>query len=426
LFSWNLLLMIRQMDPEFVVLMFQSLFSWNLLLMSPSVDRDPHDRFVSILVFVELALDAGSKIFCASDTRTRFQSLFSWNLLLMKFFSFDHKHLSSFNPCFRGTCSWCCLVTEMHTDENSFNPCFRGTCSWCSEEHDGYSQRLVSILVFVELALDDRVPRGHHMALVVVSILVFVELALDVIIKFAVRCRRQHVSILVFVELALDDMSYDTDVTISVCFNPCFRGTCSWCIVKALAIIGKIQVSILVFVELALDVLDYTLLGKLRQRFNPCFRGTCSWWPGQLCLIRRILQFQSLFSWNLLLMPQRSLVHQLANEFQSLFSWNLLLMEKLDGVSKFFGESFNPCFRGTCSWWICPYHNMVDGSRVSILVFVELALDVYIVNRIADEDPSFNPCFRGTCSWWTTIPHISQVAEYRASFNPCFRGTCSW
>ena len=61
---------------------------------------------------------------------------------------------------------------------------------------------------------------------VLVSILVFVELALDghcsghcVLIFF--------VSILVFVELALDGDNLETTVCSGYGFNPCFRGTCS-------------------------------------------------------------------------------------------------------------------------------------------------------------------------------------------------------
>ena len=61
---------------------FQSLFSWNLLLMR-SKRADLIDlRFVSILVFVELALDGWTKRMPITSNMG-FQSLFSWNLLLM-------------------------------------------------------------------------------------------------------------------------------------------------------------------------------------------------------------------------------------------------------------------------------------------------------------------------------------------------------
>ena len=62
------------------------------------------------------------------------------------------------------------------------------------------------------------------------------------------------------------------------------------------------RVSILVFVELALDDL----------KTNDAILGGVS--------------FQSLFSWNLLLMRDYTPLSVLTALFQSLFSWNLLLM----------------------------------------------------------------------------------------------------
>ena len=68
--------------PSHLVLVFQSLFSWNLLLMGRKADLLTRFGNVSILVFVELALDdmAGKDL---SPGQAMFQSLFSWNLLLM-------------------------------------------------------------------------------------------------------------------------------------------------------------------------------------------------------------------------------------------------------------------------------------------------------------------------------------------------------
>jgi len=60
---------------------FQSLFSWNLLLMALWTRQKPPKR-VSILVFVELALD-GWQVKHHNVVIVWFQSLFSWNLLLM-------------------------------------------------------------------------------------------------------------------------------------------------------------------------------------------------------------------------------------------------------------------------------------------------------------------------------------------------------
>ena len=181
-------------------------------------------------------------------------------------------------------------------------------------------------------------------------------------------------------------------------FNPCFRGTCSWCSKR------------------------FWHLGA-RFGFNPCFRGTCSWCFGGLPLHADELVFQSLFSWNLLLM---CVAHRL---------------RPLDS------SSFNPCFRGTCSWCTAPSRSSTRICTVSILVFVELALDVYIYSKLTNFsivsilvfvelaldgqkilittfwNSSFNPCFRGTCSWWAEWYYDGPGL---ICFNPCFRGTCSW
>ena len=233
---------------------------------------------VSILVFVELALDA-------------------YRTTLWK------RRMSSFNPCFRGTCSWCA-----------------GCWSFSSHVYP------VSILVFVELALDGP-RRSRPLGGLGVSILVFVELALDGLAAI----------------LALIDHES---------FNPCFRGTCSWCIIWKESM-------------------------WLKMSFNPCFRGTCSWCQYEEDYLEYLTKFQSLFSWNLLLMNICEKCDGSGQiEFQSLFSWNLLLMCNACQMLCTVVTSFNPCFRGTCSWWKLM---STDGRFVR---------------------SGFNPCFRGTCSWW--------------------------
>ncbi len=64
------------------------------------------------------------------------------------------------------------------------------------------------------------------LVVLVVSILVFVELVLDDHHNPPARLA-ESVSILVFVELVLDVPYGYSDEYISCCFNPCFRGTCS-------------------------------------------------------------------------------------------------------------------------------------------------------------------------------------------------------
>ena len=64
-----------------------------------------HAAQVSILVFVELALDGRPATIEELDA-VGFQSLFSWNLLLMREYQRNQRvPLRCFNPCFRGTCS---------------------------------------------------------------------------------------------------------------------------------------------------------------------------------------------------------------------------------------------------------------------------------------------------------------------------------
>ena len=60
-----------------------------------------------------------------------------------------------------------------------------------------------------------------------VSILVFVELALDAWVPMGISGLSGGVSILVFVELALDGDSGGVKTWQTSSFNPCFRGTCS-------------------------------------------------------------------------------------------------------------------------------------------------------------------------------------------------------
>ncbi len=59
-------------------------------------------------------------------------------------------------------------------------------------------------------------------------------------------------------------------------------------------------------------------------------------------------------------------------------------------------ECFNPCFRGTCPRTLTGTR-LGAGWRVSILVFVELALGQRRLFRSASGRTRFNPCFRGTC-----------------------------
>ena len=157
-------------------------------------------------------------------------------------------------------------------------------------------------------------------------------------------------------------------------FNPCFRGTCSWC----------------------LYILE---ADKLFYCFNPCFRGTCSWWTENFDYDFLKLEFQSLFSWNLLLMGRMVLWWPWIDMFQSLFSWNLLLMSADISYRVRGCQGFNPCFRGTCSWCLASSSIHMFGMGFQSLFSWNLLLMIAGVRYIGVVTNSFNPCFRGTCSW---------------------------
>jgi len=159
--------------------------------------------------------------------------------------------------------------------------------------------------------------------------------------------------------------------------------------------------------------------------------------------------------------------------FQSLFSWNLLSIYECLARQRCQRCCFNPCFRGTCSrsavWLILPS----PQQSVSILVFVELALDrldfarahppgagfqslfswnlLSISPSVLTAEPYFT-AFQSLFSWnllsihnmvcrgplrhlefqslfsWNLLSIMSirfRIALQSLCFNPCFRGTCS-
>ncbi len=165
---------------------------------------------------------------------------------------------------------------------------------FCPEDR---AHAIVSILVFVELALGPQLSRTVSPSLVV-SILVFVELALgqrydaqikDLLHSFnpcfcGTRPRTCHifqaysnvldVSILVFVELALGLRAAPLEIP-SIYVSILVFVELALGQQKGLATSGTIRVSILVFVELALGHSRnrFTNSGH-SQSFNPCFCGT--------------------------------------------------------------------------------------------------------------------------------------------------------
>ncbi len=82
--------------------------------------------------------------------------------------------------------------------------------------------------------------------------------------------------------------------------------------------------------------------------------------------------------------------------FQSLFSWNLPSKYDKGECILISYPCFNPCFLGTCPRRRDTAFSTLTSGYVSILVFLELALEA------TDALPGykiigFNPCFLGTC-----------------------------
>ena len=156
---------------------FQSLFSWNLPSDSERFFFSYLIIFVSILVFLELALGSGpntseypsfssfnpcflgtcpriAQKWMVQELSREFQSLFSWNLPSDAAGVWATLSPLCFNPCFLGTCPRIWAGVVIPNAEEGFNPCFLGTCPRISIPGEMVgSSGGVSILVFLELAL---------------------------------------------------------------------------------------------------------------------------------------------------------------------------------------------------------------------------------------------------------------------------------
>ncbi len=159
------------------------------------------------------------------------------------------------------------------------------------------------------------------------------------------------------------------------------------------------------------------------------FQSLFSWNLFLMTKERKLLglseMFQSLFSWNLFLMLSlHNLYQYIETKFQSLFSWNLFLMLRYNKLLTISLSSFNPCFRGTCSWWRTFMSEIGDQIRVSILVFVELVLDETVNKFFNTRMNLFQSLFSWNLFLMSEIRGLSRHGRRR--FNPCFRGTCSW
>ncbi len=109
-------------------------------------------------------------------------------------------------------------------------------------------------------------------------------------------------------------------------------------------------------------------------------------------------------------------------EFQSLFFWNSPSKSTAERVKFKFRYGFNPCFSGTRPRSRKAKVNRCQIVKVSILVFLELALEVpYHGHTSRASSVSFNPCFSGTRPRSGNAIMTGEAIRY--GFNPCFSGT---
>ena len=183
-----------------------------------------------------------------------------------------------------------------------------------------------------------------------VSILVFMDLSLEGVIAGQISDDSDPVSILVFMDLSLEEA-------------------------RILAWAFRYIVSILVFMDLSLEGGGPIASAKIKKCFNPCFHGSLS---GRQGFSRTQASYSS---------------------FQSLFSW-ISLWKTFDRVPippMFTG--FNPCFHGSLSGRHgLPSHTQ-RRNDVSILVFMDLSLEVHRSWALVPRGMLFQSLFSWISLW---------------------------
>ena len=186
-------------------------------------------------------------------------------------------------------------------DSSSFNPCYRGSCSSTSAPGIYHSCSFISFQSLLSwiLLVDSNLGCGGYGG-VGVSILVIVDLARRLITDTNFLLLSSMVSILVIVDLARRPSPISQDTILHEGFNPCYRGSCSsttiqdiywlpdelfqsllsWILLVDNAIYKldfcNQDVSILVIVDLARRHPSSFRKKPLSLCFNPCYRGSCS------------------------------------------------------------------------------------------------------------------------------------------------------
>ena len=160
---------------------FQSLFSWIWLSKSLRFLLHKVRIRVSILVFVDLALEVSILIY---DIRylMMFQSLFSWIWLSKKIINMETTRCISDVSIlvFVDLALEVSGINRRFFGIGCFNPCFRGSGSRRSISAWGINSPLISFQsLFSWIWLSKHEPWIHIVSTIGVSILVFVDLALE-------------------------------------------------------------------------------------------------------------------------------------------------------------------------------------------------------------------------------------------------------
>ena len=159
-----------------------------------------------------------------------FQSLFYWKLLWKRNYGQDTiLHHAGFNPCSIGNCSGSRVKKPCFSRLFCFNPCSIGNCSGSYLANFFYARRVsVSILVLLEIALEESAPNRKVGPVTFVSILVLLEIALEAIPDKDAFFPLQPVSILVLLEIALEDIRSVPSRCVTVEFQSLFYWKLLW------------------------------------------------------------------------------------------------------------------------------------------------------------------------------------------------------
>jgi len=208
------------------------------------------------------------------------------------------------------------------------------------------------------------------------------------------------------------------DVSILVFMDLALEGS------DALDYIHDVGVSILVFMDLALEDMHFL---KLKHLLYSLFQSLFLW-----ILLSKInsyfsasqqFVFQSLFLWILLSKKWRGRDFETRQLVSILVFMDLALEDLLWQLLPMLQLSFNPCFYGSCSRsFSSEYERFDEFSFQSLFLWILLSKSTIChgINGV----PWFQSLFL-----WILLSKAKKIVvrgeQMRDSFNPCFYGSCS-